>query len=443
MELELVAKSDQKGAPNLLMLRRYLEKGKTSITTRCLPGIITVLQDEIGTALPEYMKRFAKKHTRETVIIELDGVALSDQSASFVGFDEKLPDLSIPQYFLSCGINEEEIENVLQEFELKSQTILMCSQLSMTYARQVQLIAAMKSETPVIIMNDPFQPFNGRWREVFAELILQDCINRERIYVCTNLSFIPTHWNGKREIFTVDVGAAAERAVKKATEPPKKASKEKELSAEINPPKERNEKYYRPAIKISIPIPDNIVGVCRTLQDKIFHQLADTTQFLREWSGALFFIGIAFFAVVLGFMFSYNVGNSQQLLKELASKFSNQPTQVASTNTVQTFKPDVVQPRSDSEGDKEEQIPNQEANSPAAPQELAEAAPPSSEAGEEQSMVVNSAEEVANEQLPVESQPEHLQENEIPITIPPLSIDQLLTLLGLPLSEEIETPYSQ
>ena len=94
-----------------LNLIRYLGKDQKSLLVQCQPGTITILADESGMALRHYINSFSPKNdTKQTVMLQYDGQIDARNSVSMVGFDEELPDLSIPQYLLSNGLDENKIE---------------------------------------------------------------------------------------------------------------------------------------------------------------------------------------------------------------------------------------------------------------------------------------------------------------------------------------------
>jgi hypothetical protein len=312
---------------NGLSLIRYLGNDQKSVIVKCQPGTITILADEGGMTLRYYLNSFSpKKDVKQTVMLQYDGQIEARNSVAMVGFEEELPDLSIPQYLLSNGIDENKIEELIDEFELRGQLFLQCSQLSRTEARQIQLLVAVGRQSPIMILNDPFQPFSGRWREAFGEYIMNDCLENNRIIICTNISFIPNSWLSKNNVGSYDVGALAEKILQKEKEVSKAAAKEVQKRQNVN---ELNEKYYRAPIKISIPISESFVFVANSVQERVFNTLSQVGTFLREWSGAVFFVTIAVIAVLAGVILSYDVGGSRAKLQMVINRIAQQKIEEA------------------------------------------------------------------------------------------------------------------
>ena len=337
-----------------LRLKRSLGKGKKSLVIKCLPNAITILADEMGTTLREYTDCLQGKSTKKTIVLEYDGKIDNRSLVKLVGFDEDLPELSIPQYLLANGVNHDIIEQLIDEFELGNHLFLLCSQLSKTVARQVQLLAAVASDAAIIVLNDPFQPFSGRWREVFGEYIYNDCTKANRVYVCSNLSFIPNSWIGKSNVSSYDVGIIFEKAKLKEIEPTKSVTKEAVKRQNIN---ELNEKYYKPSFKISVPIPDSVINASKSVQEVIVRNLSSTGAFLREWTTPIFFGAFAIIAVIAGVILSYDLGGSRGKLQMVIQKIFLQNEQTV-TNTSQV-KTDKKQSASDSQ-EKTDEIPSEE-----------------------------------------------------------------------------------
>src|SRR5262245_60750491 len=139
MQVEMVERSKEEpaaAASNTLVIKRRLEGGKVSVSTRCSHGHVTVLNDESGAALAHYRRGFCGNAENPNFSLELNGESVCRDDLALVGFDEKLPDLPIQVFLQNNGVPASQIDQLLEKFELKNQTFLLCSQLSPTFARQ-------------------------------------------------------------------------------------------------------------------------------------------------------------------------------------------------------------------------------------------------------------------------------------------------------------------
>lgn len=296
-----------------IVVKRQLQLGG-SVKTRCINGSITLLTDENGSAINAYINSFSEKKETKTVFLEIDGQILDKINIVSVGFDEERSDLTLPQFLLMSGIHEQDIHILLQRYELNNQSTLTCQQLPLSDLRRLQLVAAIGSPAPIVLLNDPFLPFNGRWQEDFAEFIYDDCISRNRIYIISNLSFLPKSWNNKQAIVSIDVGNLADIATKQSLRAQAIAAEnaQKKLEQEILQAKKVESSENTTATQTTLP---NVVDApygAGTI--KLFNFLSDLSEFLRSSAGYIFFISVALVALVAGVMLSQNVGGSREKL---------------------------------------------------------------------------------------------------------------------------------
>ncbi|MCB0318798.1 MAG: hypothetical protein KDD56_08570, partial [Bdellovibrionales bacterium] len=306
-----------------LEIKRFLRDKKAVTKTLCKPGKITVLIDESGDgALHPYTNALSGKKTDDRFQFYLNGEMLSSQDITLVGFGDSLPDkLSLSEFLLESGYKEEELEQVIKEFDFNSSLYLKCNQLSSTVSRQLLLLKAFKSETTVLALNDPFLPFNGRWRADFAEKLLEHASLTNKILLIINLSFVPKPWEKNEQIGFIDVGKAAERARKKAEA---KAALDSQVAAaaalvpdaEVKDTEKKQEKGV-----IDYVLPEHLAFAYREKVDWLFAPLANMSEGMRTYSGVGMPVAVAFFVVIMAVMMFPNIGHYQDKLKEIAGNW--------------------------------------------------------------------------------------------------------------------------
>ncbi len=312
---------------NNLTITRVIEAQQIVVRSECPPAAVTVLNDENGGEMPAYLGFFNGQKSDAKIRLELGAQDFSLQSMARIGFQEKLPDDIGPRDFLlRAGFSAERVESIINEFELKKVSYLTCAQLSATAGRQLLLLLALESKAKVLVLNDPFLPFSGRWRESFAERLLKDVKEKGRIVVIFNLSFVPSCWAGKSEIKTSDLGKITDQALQKAL-----AAKAREAAKQTGESvKQAEKKKEEPAIaasndkkeNIKIPVPEFAFFAYKNTRDFIFEPLANYTRVLRKGGIAVFGIGTALVAVLLAVMMAPDLFLNIKLIRELAAKYN-------------------------------------------------------------------------------------------------------------------------
>ena len=311
----------------ILSIRRNLELPGATVAIDCRPGTVTVLNDENGGSIQKYCRALSSGVKEERFSVELGGKEYRPGDHIRVGFDSELPEsVSITEFLQSKGFGAEEIENIINTYDLRSVHYLHCAQLPETAKRQVQLLIALHSTSPVLLLNDPFLPFNGRWREAFAALLLEHVERTKSICVITNLSFAPKCWLEKASIVTVDVGALAERTLKRTQELILKQEAEKEkagkssragggdLNSELAAQADRE-------LDELTGLPRIAWYAFRETRDFIFDPLARISRMFRSFGGAAAVAGFAFLVLVMGVVMFPYLSKQRAIISELAAKF--------------------------------------------------------------------------------------------------------------------------
>ena len=322
-----------KGVPASLVFKRSLDSGRVWVRTECQPGSITVLQDENGADLPAYEAFFYGKTTQERIITEFDDKPADLAHACVIGFNDSMePTKSIQDVLFENGYTSDEIPELFSTYELDKVHYLPCAHLPQVPQRMVLLLAALRSPRPALVLKDPFMPFSGRWREHFAKILYQNALERNRVIVCTNLSFVPKTWSQSNLMQYLDVGQAAEEA--RARYHWEQERKERELQlerqkkAEETPvadatPKEgvSAEKTTQPGDGPSI-LPEQLQFIYREVQDRIFAPLKEISDFFRSY-GALVVVGsMAFLIATMGVVMAPNLREHRERMKSLGKDVS-------------------------------------------------------------------------------------------------------------------------
>ena len=310
-----------------LEIKRFLREKKAVTKTLCKPSRITVLIDESGDgALHPYTNAIAGKKTEDRFQFYLNGKPLESSDLELVGFGDKLPDdMSLQDFLIDSGYGETEVEKVIDEYDLRSSAYLKCGQVTSTIVRQLLLLRALKSESPVLALNDPFLPFNGRWRGCFAEKLVEHATETKKIILLVNLSFVPEVWIKNESISYIDVGKAAERARKKAEA---KAQAQAELSAQVSAaaagvpegttPAEQKEKKKG---ALDYVLPEHIVFAYREKVDWLFSPLANMSSGMRDLSGVGMPIALVFLLVVMAAVMFPDIGHYHQKLHDMSDNW--------------------------------------------------------------------------------------------------------------------------
>lgn len=318
-----------------LIIRRQLIADKTSTTgnetaravikVECKSGYITVLSDKEGHSVKAYESAFLNQAADSKIEFELASSKLKRSDYELIGFEERnQSELSIAQFLENIGFNADEIPALISHYELNKVSHLLCSQLPNLAERQVLLLAASRTKLPLIVLNDPFQPFNGRWREAFALLLLERALKGDCAIICMNLSFLPQSWVTQERVKRCDIGALERRALERANEELQKLRAQSEaISAQSNAAQLATTTQNS---NQGLPIQDQkpsmlskpFLSAYQITSDYIFQPLADIANMLRRHA----FVGsLAAFCglIITGSLIMYpNLAQSREALSKLS-----------------------------------------------------------------------------------------------------------------------------
>ena len=310
--------------------RRSLELGRASVRIDCAPGVITVLQDENGQDLPAYESFFLNQKSNERISIERDGRPLELHEVLRVGFSPFAPaESQINQYLSRVGYSESEISKILPDYELDKVHYLPCAHLPQVAQRIVELLGTIRSHEGIVILRDPFMPLSGRWREHFAQLLLNVVTQSNQIVICTQLSFLPQRWSVEGVIQYLDVGHAAEEARTRYRWEQEQRLREQEMQrkkrAEVQEaPALTSEQSPSPALKPSTgdePPEDFSAGSrYRGVYDWIFRPLSEISDFLRTYHLAVGLGGVACILITMGVTLGPNIRENWEKVAKLSAQ---------------------------------------------------------------------------------------------------------------------------
>ena len=307
-----------------LLIKRSVPAKHLVISTECVGGRVSILVDEAGDSLIPYGEALSGKRAVERLTISLDGLPFTPNHHLRVGFGEKFPDgMTIKEFLLKAGCPESEMEAVIDHYDLTSYTYLTCSQLSQTQARQLVLLASRWCNSKVVVMNDPFQPFSGRWREKFAEHVLEDTRKQDRVTIIINLSFMPQCWAGKDLVANLPIGNAGRKVEKPAEEKKVETDKLEKLAREALEGKQAAYDDKRLVIKV----PTILVSAWKVPQDFIFAPLASASKMVRSFAGAAALSAFALVVVLMGVVMFPSLSQYRAKLVQMASGFDSDITQ--------------------------------------------------------------------------------------------------------------------
>ena len=312
---------------NKLVIKRHLAAKKAVTESVCAPGKITVLIDEAGDgALVAYKAALFGKKTEERFQFLLNDEPFVPTPEILVGLDQKLNDkMKIPEFLEHAGYSAAEADALLDRYDLRDVSYLSCGQLNATATMQLLLLRAMKNQSPVIIMDDPFLPFSGRWREHFGEKILEFTKNSDRILLVTNLSFVPQTWAKHDLISFCDVGKAADRAVRRAEQMAKieELAALAEKAAASQPAAKTPEKEGEKPVPGMLPSTLNFAY--KATADYIFDPLARLSNGVRQFSGFAMPAGILGVCAIVAAVMYPDMDYYQAKFKQVVAMIQDNP----------------------------------------------------------------------------------------------------------------------
>ncbi len=300
----------------MAILSRSLPGIGPALRTNCPPGAVTLLADEGGADIGAY-EAFFLGTGDSSVFGHFGSEPWNAGQVAFDGFGAPLPaHLTAAGFLASAGYTSEEIDPMLDRFDLRRTSYLHCTQLSESSARQLSLLALLRSNANVWILRDPFLPFSGRWREYFAQLILDNIKQRDLTIICTRVSFIPQCWSRSTDVNVVDVGSLAEHARERARREQEAEARQSVHSESVQLTVTQTE-APQSGVAIVVPIPEELGKFYNAVDDWLWAPLAELSNRLRRFAWPLTALTLAAGLAFTSTTFFPNLKSLQAKLSQL------------------------------------------------------------------------------------------------------------------------------
>lgn len=277
-----------------LTIRNLSAAGKAAQKVSCPPGKVSVIKAYSSSDQFLYNQALSGQGTSR-VEVKLNDMEWQPIESLQIGFGEELPEgLNSIEYLKQVGIADNQIDALLAEYGLDKYCYLSCNNLPAPAARQLTLLAATKTPTKVLVLNDPFEPLSGRWRERFAELMIEDAKRSDRVTVVTSLSHIPEFWQKSHEVNLIELeGGPKKKVVLTGKVDLDQIAKEAALE---NSEFDRDKPEAALALLSSFGVPS-----------KYLDRLAEISRFMRKYSVAFILVGLSLLFGVGALVMNYGI----------------------------------------------------------------------------------------------------------------------------------------
>lgn len=199
---------------NSLQIRQLSKNGELIATINCLPGKVTVFRSDSPEELIAFQRVLSGVKGPERFAVLLGEATFDPHANCLIGFGEGFSeDIPLKDFLVNSGIAAETLRVQLNSYGLEADKDKLLSSLNECAKRRAQILAAIFSNKPVMILNDPFGPISSIWRERFAELLLQDAVNNGRIVVVVSLTQRPQSWISNDSVVRVHVGTNVQKTI--------------------------------------------------------------------------------------------------------------------------------------------------------------------------------------------------------------------------------------
>ncbi len=321
--------------PKAYTLKRKIPDLGIQVSVACPPGMISVLRDDEGSLIEEYQNVVRSECSSVVGIFDPAGKPLPLSSRGLLGFDSTVEDHgSIGSFLLAGGFHEDECEKIIERYELRDQAYLPFRLLPPTAQRQMELILLMRAsalpEGPkLLFLNDPFLPFSGRWREAFAELLLEHVRTTDVTAVVFHLSFKPKAWTEIREVREVEVLDIDQRAIQKhfAMKVEEESQKVQDMALKDRQTKSSQSSLESNGIKgdtsdLIDPSLGPLMKKSSGWGDSVALWLAGFSSSVRSGHGAVAFLAVAILVGAIGFVGYPQASRGWAKMKEIGAQQS-------------------------------------------------------------------------------------------------------------------------
>ncbi len=202
-------------APKQLLIKQLSASGQVLRKIECAAGQITVLRAQAVSDLKPYQRALAGLSGGERFILTVDSDPYEAYNHDLVGFGEQFKSgpYTVRDFLTENGIAVEEIRPSLVAFGLEERIETQCSALSPQDARLLRLVTATYSQNKILVLNDPFEPLSGQWKERCAELIVHHARMNSRVVIVAALSSRPECWIDNELIVRTQVGETRQKTI--------------------------------------------------------------------------------------------------------------------------------------------------------------------------------------------------------------------------------------
>ncbi|RMG41580.1 MAG: hypothetical protein D6719_08325 [Candidatus Dadabacteria bacterium] len=198
-----------------LQIKELSASGQLLNCINCFAGQVTVLRAVSASALAPYQRALSGVTAAERFSITLDGKQYSPADHVLVGFGESFhgDNTTLEDYMASGGVPAGNIESLLISYGLIEVSNKPLSSLTSCQQRRARILNALYQPNKVIVLNNPFEPLSSKWRERFAELVVNHARSHKTIVVVPSLSVRPECWIDNEYIARIQVGETLQKTI--------------------------------------------------------------------------------------------------------------------------------------------------------------------------------------------------------------------------------------
>lgn len=181
----------------ILDIHRLASDGETIRRIRCLPGRITVLRAARESEIEIYYRAICGDECGDRFTILVNDAPFRREDHILIGFGRPVfssPDLTVAGFLSSHGAPVETLEPLLLKLGLGGSSNRRCCDLSEGEAEILQILGATYCPGKILLLHNPFENVNPRWRERLAELIVDYVSRSNGTVLVTRLPCRPECW---------------------------------------------------------------------------------------------------------------------------------------------------------------------------------------------------------------------------------------------------------
>lgn len=201
--------------PKKIQIKLLSDSGELLSVVTCRAGRIGVLRGSSPSDLRPYQRILSSTGDTENLEVTCDGATYNNEEHSLLGFGEISPctGLSVRAFLVKHGIPDDSHRSLLMSIGLTECYEKECSQLSADEERRLRLVAFTAHPSKALILNNPFEPISGSWRDSVAELLASHAKNNGALIIVTSLTYRPEAWIDNDIVDRIQVGQTAQRTI--------------------------------------------------------------------------------------------------------------------------------------------------------------------------------------------------------------------------------------